>query len=773
LPNLNYLHLSGNSITNSLNYDIKPSPSLEVLTLSNNYLSNQIPDEFLKKQWNSLDLAFNKFNGLIESYDLDINSNLSLALQNNHLSGIVPIGLHNAKLINILVGNLFSCSLLDKEDILPINDPNLSVYVCGSNNFNLSLYVSSISIFLFLMFIKGYSYLNEDSSIIDNEKNNYNEEEINSSKNKNSLNQLSNSNNNLLHMLNENLNNYMKVFLRNNTNNKELIEPNHSYDNITLFCDLTINITLYFKYLIFVFIFVLLPICVFLSNNYGVYDQSYGWSMSAIFITGLKPGRILAIVLTISLITIYCLVKKEVLFTSNYQVIDKLKNNVDSESNKLEETNCNISKISTIFIVATINLVVMIIVNGFFVYATLNFNGGEVLLVEFFVAGEFINLNNSFYIYIIIIIIFIIIINIIFQIGIKAVWKDFILPLLINNIKKIIYRNKKTSNDFYDLNKNDIYFISSLTVLNLCGIPWIATGSINPSCLYRAFYPEPPVQSKYMYTLCTLFDDDDNCLQYGETYRYTSYTPPFMYSYLCASTLLTDYAPIYIFMSMLLVIGKPIAILFSEFLQYIAKDSLFYPIVLKLPSNRTNYSNQHIFNQRIFVVNLISFLSIILSYGLLMPIVGVFCTICLWLYIYYTMSQLSYIIENENDENNLIKLLDMINNDCNNMKESINSSINIIFIVFILSFGYIVFDCIGSDPQITVYDVIWYLFLFPSLYLTLLLIHAICNYFNSNIFNNKSKEITSLNKNNINESFKNESRNPVTLELSFLNPLQN
>ncbi len=148
LPQLNTLHLGGNSFSGSIP-NVPLSTSLTELVVSSNDLTGSIPHHIWDSNLIVLDLSLNRLQGtlpsdmlptvsvLIDGYS-DI-TNVTVNLQVNQLSGRVPSVLWNlpSNDVNMLEGNLFSCNA-DRSDI-PKNDPKYDSYNCGSNSTNYSL----------------------------------------------------------------------------------------------------------------------------------------------------------------------------------------------------------------------------------------------------------------------------------------------------------------------------------------------------------------------------------------------------------------------------------------------------------------------------------------------------------------------------------------------------------------------------------------------------------------------------------------------------------
>lgn len=141
--NISTLHLSGNDLEGTIP-DLPFYGNLTNLDLSYNQFVGTIPSTL--QNWTllqNLNLQNNRFNGEIDNIGglhyryKGSSQGLTLKLSNNRLSGIIPNSLEFAEDINIVDGNLFTCSAHHQP---PYNDPNSSNYVCGSNMLDFSLF---------------------------------------------------------------------------------------------------------------------------------------------------------------------------------------------------------------------------------------------------------------------------------------------------------------------------------------------------------------------------------------------------------------------------------------------------------------------------------------------------------------------------------------------------------------------------------------------------------------------------------------------------------
>jgi Leucine-rich repeat (LRR) protein len=157
MPALTTLHLSGNGLTGSLPAKGQLSPNLTQLSLSHNTLTGTIPRMFQEHPWAQLDLAFNRLTGdLLGCFSNFSATNSSLSLNLNRLSGTIPSSLLHADDIDILSGNMFSCSM-DKRQ-LPRHDSDYGAYDCGSDRVDQALLTYSFVVFVVLATSAVLSY---------------------------------------------------------------------------------------------------------------------------------------------------------------------------------------------------------------------------------------------------------------------------------------------------------------------------------------------------------------------------------------------------------------------------------------------------------------------------------------------------------------------------------------------------------------------------------------------------------------------------------------
>jgi hypothetical protein len=135
---LETLHMSGNGLYGTLGEIAAGATSLTDVSLASNRLVGSIPDSWQTwGRFTQLDLSSNKLTGvLVQNFNISAaNTNTDLSV--NRISGVIPGAFIDSQNINILDGNLFQCG----PSTVPKYDPNSKQYVCGSDDFNISLIV--------------------------------------------------------------------------------------------------------------------------------------------------------------------------------------------------------------------------------------------------------------------------------------------------------------------------------------------------------------------------------------------------------------------------------------------------------------------------------------------------------------------------------------------------------------------------------------------------------------------------------------------------------
>ena len=140
LPKLSKLYASGNHITGSIPKNI--AHRVDVLDLSFNNLRGTLPASLINSAGRIVDLSHNLISGDLSNLNVPNATKLKgLNITVNNISGDIPKSLLSLENVEMLSGNVFTCSA-DRSKDLPAYDPMFSNYSCGSN-----LYMTSVIIF--------------------------------------------------------------------------------------------------------------------------------------------------------------------------------------------------------------------------------------------------------------------------------------------------------------------------------------------------------------------------------------------------------------------------------------------------------------------------------------------------------------------------------------------------------------------------------------------------------------------------------------------------
>eukprot|EP01038_Epipyxis_sp_PR26KG_P008266 gene8266-11188_t len=272
ISSLQGLHFAGNGLTGTLPTNVILSNSFTDLCISHNSLVGTIPTIFQLHEWSKkLDLSFNKFNGNLNP-NFTVNTQTEyLELDINRLSGAIPTSVLKVVNINILQGNIFTCSLSSdgndgNSNELPHNDGSKPSYECGSNVLNISIiYWVSVALAVGLLIImvvtfKSYSFLYGEWQSV---KLWYNEKSLEDSLQ--SLQQLD-----------------------------EAINPlNISFRYLRTYRETVIKILIVCVVTGIYAACVLLPCYLIVKIKYRTYSEQYAWLISLAYISGTVPTLIL------------------------------------------------------------------------------------------------------------------------------------------------------------------------------------------------------------------------------------------------------------------------------------------------------------------------------------------------------------------------------------------------------------------------------------------------------------------------------------------------
>ena len=532
MPSLTTLHLSGNALTGTIPSNGNISESLQDLSLSHNQLTGTIPNSIQERFWLNLDLSYNKLTGTLSSrfhsYD---NTSCSLSLDINRLSGSIPINLLHATDINILEGNIFGCD--PNHNNLPKHDERAADYSCGSDIVDYTLYSwLSVTVVVLLIASVGYYYYRTDAS--------------------NRTSELSESNIDRGKTL-------LAFVIRLIVWRRELqrLETNvdSSIKEVPVFLSKVRKLALLFGGII---IFIYMPIYSGLGVFYRQYSEEYAWKISALLLSGQKVAVILALFFFLLVLLVIFLITKSFHYsdlnifrlTSSFSM--PFRNSTSSSlspensiANSRPQTECHQPGKSSLFssatkpedkqkspktsftayfIIGIMDFVFMLVVDIVYVYVIITYETAIVILSEIMLALVKTVLNNM------------------------IIW--WIIPFVKRKLFDVYY-DKQYPEEFVSFTRMDLSFVTIVILLNNIVFPIIAVFVVSPDCIYTAIFQPSNVSSSYTYTICDRYAGHvfvDYCFNYQTLTEYSAYSPPFIYNYQCASTIIINYVSVFIIM---------------------------------------------------------------------------------------------------------------------------------------------------------------------------------------------------------------------------------
>ena len=571
MPVLQTLHLSGNGIKGSLPSNLTIlSPLLSDLSLSHNRLSSSIPIGIQSRQWKNLDLSFNLFCGEIDnqiysmtspSLNNDNNRTLSLSLQMNRLSGKIPSKLGAFSNINILEGNLFNCGFTRNE--LPRNDPNYESYQCGSNTFNDAAYLWIVVLIGTMGVVIVVGMKGGTGNIIVDEQEQEEEESDNQTVSE------------LLISLSTDI-------------AKQWSSMYDLFLTFYLIRSFSCSVAI-------VCVLVLMPLYSVMSTYYNVYNHTYAYALSFSFDSGLTPTITMFIIFSIFLILMFSKAFGKVLLSTSSGIpFDKrmmifvikrgtscwerliiriercfyhlnlhciwrqvvwLRPSLVNDHNNKDESDNSIDKPTTLSSITSsststttttdMNNITIDKYTIFIITCSFIFNVIVVMTVNMaFIYAMTTHVTNNIKTIITIIVS-------LFKLAWNTIFRLIFSCLLSHANSKHYHMNQLTNDIHYD-GKFMLPFLLFVSLFNNIMVPCLAVAVISSNCFLYAIIPSPSVSTTFslfdcVYELFFYTQETTACAVYSTLTYETTYQPPFDYNYQCSSTLLTNFAGLFVY----------------------------------------------------------------------------------------------------------------------------------------------------------------------------------------------------------------------------------
>jgi hypothetical protein len=629
LPYIEAFYFSGNSWASSFPVDVDiVSTTLTSLSLSNNRLSGTMPRYLFKNYWQVLDLSYNRLTGELASFDLGSES--ALYLNVNRLSGPVPGTVKMAKSVNILDGNMFSCSPGDNNQ-LPAQDPSVKNYSCGSDSLNVALLAWAC---LCILLVWPVSYcvgmLGCAAKTSRDEK-----------------------------LLSENGMNYVSEF--------EIQQARFRRIVLKMLLAGTI---------------ILAPVYATLSSFYSTYSQKYGWYVSALFDSGITAASVLTATLSAVFLGIYyafCL------------DVDALRPSKTTQSPKFRWLD------PVLLIVLLADIVII--------------GGANVAYISIVVYGRHDAVVAA---------------SVLISL-LKVGWHGHFLKELLIWLRRCFTDRCPRKEQRYD---KDVGFRIYVGFLNSLVLPCIVTGFMSPSCFYNFIVVSPEVSASYSTRFCKYVADDSRCttVTANETSLLGTvvttnlhFSTPFVYSYQCSSVIIESFAPVFIISTIFSGLIFPcIGLLFdwatfapegdreantpvyTKIFEYAASAlSAVKPRsrIIRMVEHADNIGDEdfsaNLFRKDSYILSVINSLGILITFGVLAPLIGVVMGGSLVIQTYitgYRISQLSELLVRYEVVDGVRKL----GLDCASLSQTLSRSVPAILLLAAVFWSFLLFDTFGN-----------------------------------------------------------------------------
>jgi Leucine-rich repeat (LRR) protein len=535
----------------------------------------------------------------------------------------------------------------------------------------------------------------------------------------------------------------------------------------------------------------LLPTYVLLSFFYFTHKYSYAWNVSAVLISGVVPGIILIILFFVMIFIVLLfydlLIEKETrLLEENYRISYRFRKIL--RKTKLLEYDAKWSSFVVLFIVGVINFFLMMIADVAYVIIILSYPTAVVVLTEIFLAVFKLALNNMI-IWELIPLTRYYLDRYCFE-RVRQILKDDPEEIsngkVLSNIELNTFANKNVpsnSDDIenesqrssrsqsldsslssqstnnsssssilsavinseegkvgYSYSQKEVSFIMITVLFNNIIFPILAIFIVSPDCFYYSLFAAPAIDSSYSYTVCDKFSIVlDLCYTDVTLSEVSSYQPPFIYVYECASALIINYTSVFIimytyegFLSPLLKIMLKVLTdrLFFDFAQtqkknkdegngnnnftsakkrsslrnLLQKSSLQYRFLVSiLPDNLKELTPEkpkdrkvNLFDKNRLAVKLNSALVIMMSFGTLFPPLALMICTTIITVTYYEETVLGRLLY-ESEKLGYTWYKKQLEKDCYGIADSLKYTLWSLVPVSSILYAYIIFDTWGDQ----------------------------------------------------------------------------
>lgn len=660
LPRLTTLHISGNGMTGSLPANLSLSPTFVDLGLSHNFLKNDLPSEVQMRRWHNLDLSFNRIGGTLDENFAPQPVTGTLKLANNRLSGAIPNTiLDSLGTVDILDGNLFACKF-DRSD-LPEQDKKQPSYQCGSNSFNVSYYFWLSATGALALIVLVYTVREKGGNVT------------------------------VVGAFVEAVANLRSIL--NVTNMKDAAgnEIKHKLRRYKRVCDISKLFARLAGYVLCFIILVLLPFYGLMAIRGSTLKIKYAYRVSIIYMTGTTAAAVaMLLLILLTIYTFFCFAyllrqfqRQCVMFEKEIE-FDQFAGSRDSYS--AHEKSFTLEKLMVYSSLVLVDVVVVVGANVLFIYVVI-YRDDTLLPVAQAALSLF-----------------------------KILWSNVCSWTIYYLAVYIDFKSRNIRRAIFSL-------LFMVTLFNNIVVPCLVVMAASSTCFYNLAVQGSNIESSYDYQECLAFRDGA-CYEYTMITSQSSFRPPFIYSYQCAASFVTSYAPSFVYLCIISGFIIPsMRYIGYTLVRWASPTSLLHrallmvlPPVLKPipPDGPMLRSRGPFFDARRFLVNLLNYLGVLMTFGAAFPPLAVAITATIVSTVFYTRLEVKRFVA-EAAQLNLTGYVDIIDADCFGVGSDtmVLRAVRVLLVLSYCFYTLFIFDTLGDEVKFG--QSLWVLIVMPAI----------------------------------------------------------
>jgi Leucine-rich repeat (LRR) protein len=247
---------------------------------------------------------------------------------------------------------------------------------------------------------------------------------------------------------------------------------------------------------------------------------------------------------------------------------------------------------------------------------------------------------------------------------------------------------------------------------NLILVPCVVVVLLSPDCLRSALVPTSSVTTSFTYQSCDVFDATTGCQSYAMQTATTSYNPPFSYSYQCSSSLLAYYAPVFVYLSLIVAFVHPLQSLahcalykrFGQSTQGRTIVSYCVPRILRIDNDAFTVQSeaphdptQLLGDANQFLLVILSYVGVLLTFGVVFPPLAVSMCVAVFSAVYLARIEVGRFLCAAVAANAL-GYVDAVNAACDGVGSAaqLRQAVGVILFVMGVFYTFFLFDTLGD-----------------------------------------------------------------------------